>query len=206
MRKKLITAIIALSLVLCCLVGGTAAWLMDTTSTVENTFTYGDINIDLEETVNGVKKSAATTAVTNDKFQMVPGSTLDKDPTVTVEANSEDCYLFVKITESANLDTFITYAIAGGWTILSSKDTTEVVIYRTVAKSTTQDQEFDIIGYNDAVGKFVANKVLVKTTVTKQDMEGIKTSNQPTLTFKAYAVQIANVADVNAAWDLVKGN
>ena len=89
-------------------VGGTLAWLTDQTDEVKNTFTVGDINIGLTETTAD--------------YKMVPGNTIAKDPTVTVKANSEACWLFVQVTESTDLKDFITYAIAEGWTALPGVD------------------------------------------------------------------------------------
>ncbi|MEI3142371.1 MAG: TasA family protein [Oscillospiraceae bacterium] len=104
MKKKTLALVLALTLLVAGVVGGTLAWLTDQTAEVKNTFTVGDINIGLTETTTD--------------YKMVPGNTIAKDPTVTVKANSEACWLFVKVTESENLDTFITYAIAEGWTAL----------------------------------------------------------------------------------------
>ena len=59
----------------------------------------------------------------------------------------------------------------------------------------TEDTSFDVIK---------GNQVTVKETVTKSDLEAVKTANQPTLTFTAYAVQKANVDTVEAAWNLAK--
>lgn len=151
-------------------VGGTLAWLTDQTAEVKNTFTVGDINIDLTET--------------NRDYKMVPGNTIAKDPTVTVKANSEACWLFVKVTESENLDTFITYAIAEGWTKLQ-----DGVYYREVPASAA-DQTFSVLA---------GNTVTVKSDVTKTMLKTAKT-DAPTLTFKAYAVQKDNVASASDAW------
>ena len=41
-------ALLALVLVIGCVAGGTVAWLVATSDTVTNTFTYGNINIDLQ--------------------------------------------------------------------------------------------------------------------------------------------------------------
>lgn len=43
-------ALLALVLVVGCVAGGTVAWLVATTDTVTNTFTYGKIDITLTET------------------------------------------------------------------------------------------------------------------------------------------------------------
>ena len=42
-------------------------------------------------------------------------------------------------------------------------------------------------------------QVTVKGTATEAELEAAKTS-KPTLTFKAYAIQSANMADANDAW------
>ena len=125
MKKKTLALVLALTLLVAGVVGGTLAWLTDQTAEVKNTFTVGDINIGLTETTTD--------------YKMVPGNTIAKDPTVTVKANSEACWLFVKVTESENLDTFITYAIAEGWTELQ-----DGVYYREVSASDA-DQTFSVL-------------------------------------------------------------
>lgn len=170
MKKKTLALVLALTLLVAGVVGGTLAWLTDRTAEVKNTFTVGDINIDLTETTAD--------------YKMVPGNTIAKDPTVTVKANSEACWLFVQVTESENLDTFITYAIAEGWTKLQ-----DGVYYREVPASAA-DQTFPVLA---------GNAVTVKSDVTKTMLETAKT-DAPTLTFKAYAIQKAHFADANAAW------
>lgn len=175
MKKKTLALVLALTLLVAGVVGGTLAWLTDRTAEVKNTFTVGDINIDLTETTAN--------------YKMVPGNTIAKDPTVTVKANSEACWLFVKVTESANLGDYITYNIADGWTALAGVDG---VYYREVG-AVTNDVDFLVLK---------DNIVTVKDTVTKAMLETAKT-NAPTLTFKAYAVQKDNVASASDAWTKV---
>lgn len=170
MKKKTLALVLALTLLVAGVVGGTLAWLTDRTAEVKNTFTVGDINIALTETTRD--------------YKMVPGNKLDKNPTVTVKANSEACWLFVKVTESENLKDFITYAIAEGWTELQ-----DGVYYREVPASNA-DQTFPVLA---------GNAVTVKDTVTKEMLTAKDFAN-PTLTFKAYAVQKDNVASASDAW------
>lgn len=173
MKKKVWLSVAAIALVLCCAIGGTLAWLSAKTDPVKNTFTVGDINIDLTET-------------TGETYKMVPGNTLGKDPKVTVKAGSEACWLFVKVDKSANFDTFMTYAIADGWTALSGVDG---VYYREVPAADA-DTDFTVLKNN---------QVIVKEDVTKQQLQGVK-DNLPTMTFTAYAVQQDNIADAATAW------
>ena len=192
MKKTLIT-ILATVLVCCCVVGGTLAWLMDSTDPIVNTFTVGNVDITLTETKG--------TAVTGGKsFQMVPGRVIDKDPTVTVVGGSEACWLFIKVEESSTLDTYIAYVVDSEWTALGAAY--PGVYYRSVAKSDT-DQPFAVLGADDSVDpKWAANQVYVKDTVTKDEMDALNAQDavQPTLKFTAYAVQSEGVADAATAW------
>lgn len=171
--KKKVLSIVAVVLVLCCAIGGTLAWLTDKTASVKNTFTVGDINIELTETTTN--------------YKMVPGNTISKDPKVTVKANSEACWLFVKVEESANFDNFMTYAMAGGWTALPD---VAGVYYREVA-ATTAATDFSVLQ---------GNSVSVKYAVTKADLNALTQNTFPTLTFTAYAVQKDNVNSAADAW------
>lgn len=172
MKKKTLALVLALTLLVAGVVGGTLAWLTDQTAEVKNTFTVGDINIGLTETTAD--------------YKMVPGNTIAKDPTVTVKANSEACWLFVQVTESTDLKNFITYAIAEGWTALPGVDG---VYYREVPASAA-DQTFSVLA---------GDAVTVNSDVTKEMLTAKDFAN-PTLTFKAYAVQKDNVASASDAW------
>lgn len=191
--KKTTVAIIVFGLVLCFTVGGALAWLIDTTPSVTNTFTYGDIEIALDET--------------SQPYEMVPGRVLSKDPKVTVEANSEPCWLFVKVDESDNLDSFIAYEIADGWTELPE---VSGVYYRQVPAS-AQKQTFSVLSGSSYASEISGDwnwskdEVLVKPEVKKEDLNaldasGVESAAYPTLTFTAYAVQREGFEDATTAW------
>ena len=194
---KALILTLSLVLMISATIGGTLAWLMDTDTAVTNTFTESDIDIELNETGTTLN---ANNKVDEKSFQMIPGFTIDKDPKVTVKAGSEDCYVFVDVDESDNLDDFITYAMDDGWTQLTEDEegkniSDKLVFYRTQTGLTAedaQDQTYDVIGNKGADGNkgFVANKILVKETVNKQMMDALTEETYPTLTFKAYAVQL----------------
>lgn len=193
MKKKYIALVLAFVLVAALSVGGTLAWLTAKTDAVTNIFTTAGIDITLTETFNTDTNDDGT----NDKWeaQMVPGYTLSKDPKVTVKANSEACWLFVKLDKSANFDTYLTYEMADGWIQLEDdkEGTVEGVFYRQVSLATT-DQEFSVLK---------DNQVKVKGSVTKTQMDAAET-NYPTLTVTAYAHQYSkdgsNYFGVYDAW------
>lgn len=82
-------------------VGATLAYLTSTDE-VENTFTVGDVQIKLHEAKVDTETGKAPdpedrTPDGNKQVRMVPGRLIDKDPTVTVLKDSEDCYVRVKV-------------------------------------------------------------------------------------------------------------
>ena len=177
---KLVVAMLAVTLLIGCAIGGTVAWLTAKTDPVVNTFTYGDINIELTET-----------KPENKQAKIIPGVNIEKDPKVTVKANSEACWLFVKVEEAGTFVTDkVTYSIDTGWTKLTGVTGVDNVYYREVG-AVTADTDF-------AVPK--DNKVTVSDTLTKEDIQNI---TNPTLTFTAYAVQKDGIDTVEAAWEKV---
>lgn len=172
---KTFVAMLALVLVIGCAVGGTVAWLTAQTGPVVNTFTYGDINIDLKET-----------KPENNQAKIIPGVDIEKNPTVIVKANSEACWLFVKVKEGGTfVDNMVTYSIANDWTKV---DGTENVYYREVDAATT-DLKFNVLE---------DNKVTVSEDLTKDKIKDI--NDHPTLTFTAYAVQKDGIDSAATAW------
>ena len=173
MKKKITITIICAVLSCVCLIGTTFAWLTAKTDPITNTFTVGDINITLTEG-NALD------------LKMIPGKEITKDPKVTVKANSEACWLFVKIEKSTNFDTYMTFDVADGWTVLSGQTG---VYYREVG-AVDADTDFYVIKNN---------QVKVSEDVTKTELQAAA-SSAPTLTFTAYAVQQEGVADATTAW------
>lgn len=174
---KLVVAMLAVTLLIGCAIGGTVAWLTAKTDPVVNTFTYGDIDIELNET-----KPA------NREAKIIPGVDIEKNPKVTVKANSEACWLFVKVEETGTfVANKVTYSIDDGWTKLTGVTGVDNVYYREVG-AVTADTSFDVIK---------DNKVYVKDTLTKEDIKNI---TNPTLTFTAYAVQKDAAQTAADAW------
>lgn len=204
---KSVLAVLSVVLVFCCVIGGTVAWLVDSTDTVTNTFTYGDINIDLDETDSNDGDGDENT----NKYPMIPGHTITKDPIITVYEGSEASWLFVKLEKKgANVtvgettytfDDYLTYEPADGWTALEGVDG---VYYRAVAKTTA----------DTALAVLKNNEVKVKTTVTKEMLNALDFNEDgtakdpaayPVLEVTAYAVQNDRYIDtVEKAWDAVQ--
>lgn len=189
MKKKTLALLLALVLVFGAAVGGTIAYLTDTTGPVTNTFTVGKVDITLTETFN----TDTNNDQKNDAWQaqLIPGTTYTKDPVVTVTADSEDCWLFVKFEENGNPSTYLDYTsnltTANGWTQGDDTDIPSNVWYRAVNKADAT-KSFHLLD-GDTV-------TINSTAVTNENMN---TAANAQLVYTAYACQSANMS-VEAAW------
>ena len=193
---KPVALIMALVLLVGGVIGGTVAWLIATPDPVVNTFTYGDINIDLDET--DTQLDGDNNPNTNE-YEMMPGQSITKDPVVTVKAESEEMWLFVKLEKSSNFDTFMEYTVADGWTALSGVD---VVYYQHITAE-------DVATADKKIAVIKDDTVTVKESVTKEQLNALdsgSSENYPTLTVTAYAVQYAGNATADDAWAKVTAN
>ena len=198
MKTKL-TKVLALTLCAVLLVVGsvmgTVAYLTST-ATVQNTFTYGNVKITMDEAKTdayGVKveSEARTTTENENTYKLVPGQTYTKDTTIHVAQGSEACYLFVKLDPRFASDSITLKFNSLNWKELDGVD--YVYYYdATVDASATQQ---DIV---------VLDSFTVNNNAQATDIDDLETQNGNYAKIIAYAVQKANVADVAAAWEIAK--
>ena len=93
LRKPLLI-LAAIVLVVSAGVYATVAFMTDTEE-ITNTFTVGKVNISLDEAIVDPVSGKPLGGRTDDKntYHLMPGRTYTKDPTVTVDEGSEDCYV-----------------------------------------------------------------------------------------------------------------
>ena len=175
--SKTFVVMLALVLALGCAVGGTIAWLTAQTGKVTNTFTYGNINIELNET-----KPA------NQQAKIIPGQGIDKNPEVTVKPGSEACWLFVKVEATGDFaNGKVAYSVdTANWAIVPGE--TNVYYNKVDAATALTGVTFNVLA---------GNKVTVSPELTKGEIENL---TNPTLTFTAYAIQQESFAIPEAAW------
>ena len=183
--------VLALALIVGVAGGATFAWLTAKSDTVTNTFTYGDISIELKET-------------TGDSYKIIPGVNIAKDPKVTVKAKSEACWLFVKVEEEnwptltygdgENAVRKVKYDIADGWTKGDGTNIPANVYYREV-DAKDADQKFPVLK---------DNKITVSDTLTKIDINE-KLTGTPKLSITAYAIQKDGMDTAAQAWAAIPG-
>lgn len=180
--KKGLAMLLSLVLVIGCVAGGTLAWLIAQSGPIVNTFENSTIGVVLTEDES--------------TYKMVPGHTINKNPTAKISTGSEYCYLFVEVTESANFDQYMVYAIDEAWTKLKDVDN---VYYIRVDTTEEINKDYSVLGEgsytftngtdtadDDMTFTWENNQLLTKPELTKDQMP----ATNPTLTFKAYAVQL----------------
>ena len=107
---------------------------------------------------------------------------------MTVQADSVDCWLFVKVKEAGTfVEDKVTYSMDDGWTRGNGSQIPDNVYYREV-NGATADSVFSVLK---------GDKITVSETLTKADIQNI---TGPTLTFTAYAVQREGIDTAAEAW------
>lgn len=204
-NKKTLALLLAVVLTVGCAVGGTIAWLLDKTDEVVNTFTVGNLSIDLTETPNADSNDEDSE---NDiwQAQIVPGYKYAKDPLVTVNPGSEACWLFVEVLEptisvtvgegdsARNYTTsdFMEYTLNfSGWEKGNGTDIPANVYYKEIAEileNGTPFTHYILVGGEEDTD-YENGYVTIPEGVTKEMLDEL-TQKEYTLSFKAYASQL----------------
>lgn len=199
MKKRTIVLLMAAVMLLGVVTGGTVAWLTTQSGPVTNTFTIGDINIELWEHNLQEDGSLGNTKVIQNDYDIIPGVDYNKDPFVIVKGESEAHWLFIEITEENNTfgdpeQKYITYSVdTSVWTALDAVNYPGV--YYRDESATATDVEHSIL---------LNNEVTVNSTITKDNIP--EDGDEPQIIFKAYAVQKEAATNAASAWGLAKQN
>ncbi len=203
MKKKTIALMLSVALAFAAAVGGTLAWFTDVTPAVTNTFTIGNIDIELKEHDYDPATKSLDSSVEvgeNNNYHFVPGDILLKDPFVRVKEGSEPCFIFVKVEAIHNdvaavegkhdeLTGIIQYAVDDAvWKTVEINGAEQVGYYycEIDAADTKQDVIKSILKPEGSV--IDADYVRINDQVTKSMVEQINAA-KPQLKFTAAAIQ-----------------
>ena len=195
---------------------GTMAFLTSTAS-VENTFTVGSVKITLDEakvTPDG-KPVEGAARVTENSYKLMPGHTYTKDPTIHVDAASEDCFIRAKVTLT-NASEWITIAaryadnkveniIKGTddniwWVSQPAVDNEKnTVTYTFVYKNESHTDELGkrIWTSTDSKDLVLFNEIAIPGGLTNDELKGVGDSK---ITVVAEAIQADGFETETAAW------
>lgn len=190
MKKKILAACLVVCLLATAVIGTTLAYFTDTKE-VTNTFSSGNVTITLDEAPVGSDGQATTgNRVTTNDYKLYPGKEYDKDPTITVAAGSEDCYLFVRVVngladlEAAGDTTIAKQMENNGWTLVDGE--TNVYMQSGIYSAEARAVVFETFTIDTA-----------ETATTLADAENV--------VITAYAIQAEGFLTAQAAWDATFG-
>ena len=200
-RTRILLVAVASLLLVVMAVGGTIAYLQDSSEIVTNTFKGSELAIEMWESPlkTGADYDGKTIDTTAEdvqaetNYKMVPGVTLQKDPYAVVEAGSEPCYVFVVVTKTNDFDKYMTENYnTTDWKLVTGY--TNVWAYKTEVDALAAEQKTSSI--------LAADAIKVNEDLSNEDLD---ITAYPTLSFKAYAIQSqyltenAYTIDANAA-------
>lgn len=176
--KALLLSLCAVVLVTASVLG-TMAYLTDNDQVV-NTFTVGNVAITLDETDVDNSTPGEGDRDKANTYKLLPGHEYVKDPIVHVGADSEDCYLFVKVeNEIAAIEdaskSVESQMIVADWTVVD--DDKGIYVYGTTAAPSV---------VNSGANVPVFENFTVSGTVDNATLAGYANK---TITVTAYAIQ-----------------
>lgn len=165
--KACIAALCAVVLVAAS-VFATVAYLTST-ATVTNTFTYGNVKITLDEAkVNEYGATEDAPRVTGNTYRLIPGHTYTKDPTIHVDADSEDCWIFAKVENG--LGDAATINMSEGWTPVA--ENSNVYYYNTIVEKNANQTIFSSFQFDKDANPESYSTVNIKITAYAVQADG----------------------------------
>lgn len=184
---------------------GTMAYLTDTQK-VENTFTVGNVAIDLDEAKVNTDGTVVTGAdrVKTNSYKLLPGHTYVKDPTVTVLTPSVASYvkMTVTFTKANALDAIFAPTGADLTSIFGGYDAATWIYKGNTKEGDTRTYEF---WYKTTVDATAAaqtleplfTSIIVPGTINNDQLKSI---DGMTINVNAYAIQADGFKDAAEAW------
>ena len=178
---KVVATLLAIVLLMACGIGGTIAWLAAKSETVTNTFTAGNITIELKEHELVDGKLTEDEVTENDTYKVVPGGTQPKDPFVRVQGGSEKCYVYALVENNMKIDgtVVVTPNInSTQWDIVTSADNKTLYRYYIIVDASTSDvtcQVFTEVSYDgekiteDTIDDLVNNYITIDAFAHQSD-------------------------------------
>lgn len=178
--SKILILVVSAALLVTASVMGTLAYLTNTTGAVTNTFTVGNVSITLDEIkVNPDGTPDGDSRVVENTYKLIPGHIYQKDPTIHVNKLSEDCWVFMKLSNGLGDAAII--EINEGWTKIAEVE--DGIIY----------------AYNIVLSAEESSAPLFSKFQFATDAEPSKFSDK-NITLVGYAVQAEGFNNAEDAW------
>lgn len=219
-KKAMLMTLCAIILVVAT-VFGTMAYLTSTDK-VTNTFTVGNVKITLDEAKVNPDGSPVEGAarVKANSYKLLPGHTYTKDPTIHVDAASEDCFIRAKVTltnakewiaiATKYADNKVENIIKGTddniWWVSQPvvDETANTVTYTFVYKNESHTDELGkrIWTSTDSKDLVLFNEIAIPGGLTNDELKSVGASK---ITVVAEAIQADGFKNADEAWAAFEG-
>ena len=209
--RRTIAMVLALIVSMGLSVYGTLAYLSDSEQVV-NTFTVGAIDITLDETqvdTNG-QPTGDPERVESNEYHLLPGHSYVKDPTITVEAGSEESYIRAIVTLN-KLSEITAIPSLGGEDFLPENFVTGWDPAIWIPTAITEDEAANTVSYEFRYYKTVNAKDSAEDIVLEPLFQTIEIPGEITgdelatlsdleVVVNGHAIQAYSFADADEAW------
>ncbi|MCD7722894.1 MAG: hypothetical protein LUH82_02925 [Clostridiales bacterium] len=187
-KRNILATSLAVVLAVVLLAGGTFSYFYGESKSVTNNIKAGYNSVSLSE--SGATLGADDNYV-NSSYEIVPGTSAAKDPTVTVNYTLES-YVYVVVEDNTN--SLVSYLIDDSWEELAGESG---VYYRLVSPSDSGAEENTLLSnssvkvYTQQFAVLENNSISYAPTITNEQMldSNGKLIDNLSLSFKAYIVQ-----------------
>ena len=210
-KKSLSTLIATLSLIGVITVGATISYF-SSAADATNVITFGKVDIELEEYSDEEHNNPWNDET--DGKNLLPGIPIHKEPIVTVEKETEDCYIRIKVEgiDNAIASNFLVNLQVEGvnpsWEKVANLPGSSN-IYLTSCKDGyykyigTKSDENGIIRAEKMKGQSIELEPIFTTVTLNDPIEGDKSDTEIEIKVTAYAVQAATFSNEAAAFEKI---
>lgn len=199
-KKHIVTIFVSLFAIAALMAAPTYSYLISKSETVTNTFEGGTFDVSIDEgevdEYGTFTDSGETRTSEGQDYTYFAGAELDKDPTVTVTAGSEKCYVYVCVVDGLTSSEYFSIKDLRSdyWTAVATatdSDGNTVTLYR----------YYQIVDQSDATADLslepIFTKIKVSEELTAEAVTELNAAN-PTITVTALAVQAAELTESGA--------
>ena len=202
MKKRTLIITLSTLIIAIAAVGTTLAYFTDTDA-VTNSFTLGNVSMELTEDLWALP-------VGQDAMKVMPGTVTPKDPTITIKDGSESAWVFIKVevSDAAALQAAVDAANTTATDLLpgiaTSLAPSSWVLMGT--PSVSGDVKTYYYGYSSIVAANESTSAIFTAITLPGTVDGSTTyaslNDGFTITSTGYAIQSANVTDLTAAYNI----
>lgn len=202
MKKNNAVMLLILVVLLCITLIGTYAYQVYTQDTIRNTFTIGDVSVELYE------KGDTDNFTEGKSYTLERGTLYEKNMVVNVSANSEDCFVYIVMqNDLAPIEAEKSNPTMGNQNVVKYTPVATQISDNGWTERTTQSSDIKIYWKEIDVSTDAGELDFMTEFRTKEsfDYDDVRKDDgtSPVMSFTLYAVEKGSMTE-DDAWDLLQ--